>query len=159
MSGQTTEEMLTEHVENIAKSIELQGYILSRARGFHCMDTEDQAYLLTDIREAFYFDDDEIVSFTESSDSDALWDACMERVSEGVYDIQRRPDWVSIGWEDNNPDYEYRILVAGGGPNIWIYTEGGSVATIQGYWGRDEVMRCMLGDGVAYWLSAIGISD
>ena len=48
---------------------------------------------------------------------------------EGVYDIE----WITF------QDHSYkaaRLLVAGGGPNIWVNTLNSSV---DGYWGNDRV--------------------
>ena len=48
---------------------------------------------------------------------------------EGVYDIE----WIT------HPDHRYkgaRLLVAGGGPNIWVNLVDG---TVDGYWGFDKV--------------------
>ena len=48
---------------------------------------------------------------------------------EGVYDIE----WIT------HQDHSYkaaRLLVAGGGPNIWVNTQTG---TVDGYWGSDKV--------------------
>ena len=48
---------------------------------------------------------------------------------EGVYDIE----WITF------QDHSYkaaRLLVAGGGPNIWVNTQDG---TVDGYWGTDKV--------------------
>ena len=53
----------------------------------------------------------------------------MQDFMEGVYDIE----WVT------NQDHSYkgaRLLVAGGGPNIWVNTQDG---TVDGYWGTDKV--------------------
>jgi hypothetical protein len=48
---------------------------------------------------------------------------------EGVYDIE----WITF------QDHSYkaaRLMVAGGGPNIWVNTQTG---TVDGYWGTDKV--------------------
>ncbi len=48
---------------------------------------------------------------------------------EGVYDIE----WITF------QDHSFkgaRLLVAGGGPNIWVNTQDG---TVDGYWGTDKV--------------------
>jgi len=48
---------------------------------------------------------------------------------EGVYDIE----WIT------HQDHSYkaaRLLVAGGGPNIWVNLQTG---TVDGYWGTDKV--------------------
>ena len=48
---------------------------------------------------------------------------------EGVYDIE----WITF----NDHSYKAaRLLVAGGGPNIWVNTQDG---TVDGYWGTDKV--------------------
>ena len=46
-----------------------------------------------------------------------------------VYDIE----WITFN------DHKYkaaRLMVAGGGPNIWVNTQDG---TVDGYWGTDKV--------------------
>jgi len=48
---------------------------------------------------------------------------------EDVYDIE----WIT------HQDHSYkaaRLMVAGGGPNIWVNTQDG---TVDGYWGTDKV--------------------
>ena len=53
----------------------------------------------------------------------------LEAFMEGVYDIE----WIT------HQDKTYkaaRLLVAGGGPNIWVNTLNSSV---DGYWGNDRV--------------------
>ena len=53
----------------------------------------------------------------------------LEAFMEGVYDIE----WIT------HQDHTYkaaRLLVAGGGPNIWVNTLNSSV---DGYWGNDRV--------------------
>jgi phospholipase C len=53
----------------------------------------------------------------------------MQDFMEGVYDIE----WITF------QDHSYkaaRLLVAGGGPNIWVNTQDG---TVDGYWGTDKV--------------------
>ena len=46
-----------------------------------------------------------------------------------VYDIE----WITF----NDHSYKAaRLLVAGGGPNIWVNTQDG---TVDGYWGTDKV--------------------
>ena len=53
----------------------------------------------------------------------------VEDFMEGVYDIE----WLT------HRDHSYkaaRLLVAGGGPNIWVNTQDG---TVDGYWGTDKV--------------------
>jgi len=48
---------------------------------------------------------------------------------EGVYDIE----WIT----SNDHSYKAaRLMVAGGGPNIWVNTQDG---TVDGYWGTDKV--------------------
>jgi len=48
---------------------------------------------------------------------------------EGVYDIE----WITY----NDHSYKAaRLMVAGGGPNIWVNTQDG---TVDGYWGTDKV--------------------
>ena len=48
---------------------------------------------------------------------------------EGVYDIE----WIT----HNDHSYKAaRLLVAGGGPNIWVNLQ---TNTVDGYWGGDEV--------------------
>ena len=48
---------------------------------------------------------------------------------EGVYDIE----WITF----NDHSYKAaRLMVAGGGPNIWVNTLDG---TVDGYWGTDKV--------------------
>jgi len=52
-----------------------------------------------------------------------------DKFMEGVYDIE----WIT------HQDHSYkaaRLLVAGGGPNIWVNTQTG---TVDGYWGCDKV--------------------
>ena len=52
----------------------------------------------------------------------------LESFMEGVYSIE----WIT------NQDHSYkaaRLLVAGGGPNIWVNTQTGDV---EGYWGSDK---------------------
>ena len=53
----------------------------------------------------------------------------LEAFMEGVYDIE----WIT----HNDHSYKAaRLLVAGGGPNIWVNTQDG---TVDGYWGTDKV--------------------
>ena len=48
---------------------------------------------------------------------------------EDVYDIE----WITF----NDHSYKAaRLMVAGGGPNIWVNTQDG---TVDGYWGTDKV--------------------
>ena len=48
---------------------------------------------------------------------------------EDVYDIE----WIT----SNDHSYKAaRLMVAGGGPNIWVNTQDG---TVDGYWGTDKV--------------------
>ena len=52
-----------------------------------------------------------------------------DKFMEGVYDIE----WIT------HQDYSYkaaRLLVAGGGPNIWVNLQ---TNTVDGYWGCDKV--------------------
>ena len=60
---------------------------------------------------------------------------------EGVYDIE----WIT------HRDHSYkaaRLLVAGGGPNIWVNTQTG---TVDGYWASD---KCTWG-----FVDNIGLDD
>ena len=53
----------------------------------------------------------------------------LEAFMEGVYDIE----WIT------HQDHTYkaaRLLVAGGGPNIWVNLQ---TNTVDGYWGCDKV--------------------
>ena len=54
---------------------------------------------------------------------------CLHKWMEGVYDIE----WIT------HQDHSYkaaRLLVAGGGPNIWVNLQ---TNTVDGYWGTDKV--------------------
>ena len=60
---------------------------------------------------------------------------------ENVYDII----WIT------NRDHEYqgaKLLVAGGGPNIWVNLQD---MTVDGYWGCDKVIEP--------WVDEIGLDD
>ena len=53
----------------------------------------------------------------------------IDKLMEGVYEIE----WITF------QDHSYksaRLMVAGGGPNIWVNTQTG---TVDGYWGCDKV--------------------
>ena len=53
----------------------------------------------------------------------------IDKLMEGVYDIE----WITFR------DYSYkaaRLMVAGGGPNIWVNLQ---TNTVDGYWGCDKV--------------------
>jgi hypothetical protein len=53
----------------------------------------------------------------------------LEAFMEGVYDIE----WIT----HNDKSYKAaRLLVAGGGPNIWVNLQ---TNTVDGYWGCDKV--------------------
>ena len=53
----------------------------------------------------------------------------IDKLMEGVYDIE----WITF------QDHSYkaaRLMVAGGGPNIWVNLQ---TNTVDGYWGCDKV--------------------
>ena len=53
----------------------------------------------------------------------------VEDLMEGVYDIE----WITF----NDHSYKAaRLMVAGGGPNIWVNLQ---TNTVDGYWGCDKV--------------------
>ena len=61
--------------------------------------------------------------------ADSWIDNAQNSFMEGVYDIE----WIT------NQDHSYkaaRLMVAGGGPVIWVNTQTG---TVDGYWGTDKV--------------------
>ena len=65
----------------------------------------------------------------------------VEDFMEGVYDIE----WIT------HQDHSYkaaRLLVAGGGPNIWVNLQD---KTVDGYWGCDKVIEP--------WVDEIGLDD
>ena len=53
----------------------------------------------------------------------------MQDFMEDVYDIE----WIT--YQDGRYKAA-RLMVAGGGPNIWVNTQDG---TVEGYWGTDKV--------------------
>ena len=61
-----------------------------------------------------------------------------ENITEGKEDANKwMEDVYNIEWITNQ-DHSYkaaRLLVAGGGPNIWVNTQTGDV---EGYWGSDK---------------------
>ena len=62
------------------------------------------------------------------SDGDK-WEKTAHEWMEGVYDIE----WIT----HNDHTYKAaRLLVAGGGPNIWVNLQ---TNTVDGYWGCDKV--------------------
>jgi phospholipase C len=65
----------------------------------------------------------------------------VEDFMEGVYDIE----WIT------HRDHSYkaaRLMVAGGGPNIWVNLQD---KTVDGYWGCDKVIEP--------WVDEIGLDD
>ena len=65
----------------------------------------------------------------------------VENFMEGVYDIE----WIT------HRDHSYkaaRLMVAGGGPNIWVNLQD---MTVDGYWGCDKVIEP--------WVDEIGLDD
>ena len=56
-------------------------------------------------------------------------DVYMQDFMEDVYDIE----WITF----NDHSYKAaRLMVAGGGPTVWVNTQDG---TVDGYWGTDKV--------------------
>ena len=51
---------------------------------------------------------------------------------EGVYDIRYIVDW-------EKRYYAAELMVAGGGPTIWVNL---NTMEVEGYWGRDRVTHC-----------------
>ena len=73
--------------------------------------------------------------------ADSWIDNAQNSFMEGVYDIE----WIT------HQDHSYkaaRLLVAGGGPNIWVNTQTGDV---EGYWASD---KCTWG-----FVDNIGLDD
>ena len=65
----------------------------------------------------------------------------VENFMEGVYDIE----WIT------HRDHSYkaaRLMVAGGGPNIWVNLQD---MTVDVYWGGDKVIEP--------WVDEIGLDD
>ena len=65
----------------------------------------------------------------------------VEDFMEGVYDIE----WIT------HRDHSYkaaRLLVAGGGPTVWVNLQD---KTVDGYWGSDRVIEP--------WVDEIGLDD
>ena len=61
-------------------------------------------------------------SITDGKQDPAIW-------MHDVYDVE----WITY----NDHSYKAaRLMVAGGGPNIWVNTQDG---TVDGYWGSDKV--------------------
>ena len=62
-----------------------------------------------------------------------------EEITEGKKDPEIwMYDVYDVEWITHN-DHSYkaaRLMVAGGGPNIWVNTQDG---TVDGYWGTDKV--------------------
>ena len=60
---------------------------------------------------------------------------------EGVYDIE----WITF----NDHSYKAaRLMVAGGGPTVWVNLQD---KTVDGYWGSDRVIEP--------WVDEIGLDD
>ena len=62
------------------------------------------------------------------SDPDKEHEETADQWMEGVYDIE----WITF---NDNSYKAARLLVAGGGPNIWVNLQTG---TVDGYWASDK---------------------
>ena len=70
-----------------------------------------------------------VISNDEQEDGSVEQHGGASEWMEGVYDIE----WITF---QDGTFKGARLLVAGGGPNIWVNTQDG---TVDGYWGTDKV--------------------
>jgi len=92
---------------------------------------------------------DEIRKIEKEEETEKSIDDIITEFLDTVLSIKRIQSLIGGKWETE----EYHFLLAYGGPNIWVYTDG-SKARIEIYWGF-QYMKAELSDKASEFLSEV----